>query len=178
MVYTAYPRSAAQVAAFESYVKQEKRSFKAISDEYNVSLSVVKRWAKNDHWARRANEVDASVAKGTMKLMAIRLTEKNMRHIQIAKDIQEDALNEMKDLKYRNKKDALIAVKIAADIENAVTEELKQKPPQQIDVTHTVTFTQLQDAYNSLYGNKRINVTTGKTDKPAVGDGTDTKPSE
>jgi len=57
------------VAAYEFYRDMPKRSYQAVSNEFTVSMTSVKKWAKAFNWQERVMLHDQEVQKGVQEKM-------------------------------------------------------------------------------------------------------------
>jgi len=110
--------------AFEFYVGLgHLRSYQAVADQFGVSKRSVTRKAVEEDWAARVTELEASVRKKTNQVLEETLEEMNLRHLKVARFLQNKALEALRSMPITKAMEAVRTLEVSLRAERSARGE-------------------------------------------------------
>ena len=110
--------------AFEFYVGLgHLRSYQAVADHFEVSKRSVTRKAVEEDWAGRVRELEANARKKTNQVLEETLEDMNLRHLKVARFLQNKALEALKSMPITKASEAVRAIEVSLRAERTARGE-------------------------------------------------------
>lgn len=126
--------TARHIKAYEYWFSLDKRSYRKVAKQFNVSITAVANWARTFNWEERAREGNQKILEKTEEKVTDTIAEMNIRHINFAKSVLEEIKEEIKKFKPTSLYDLVRIGEIVIKIERIARGEATERQEVKADV--------------------------------------------
>lgn len=139
--------------AFNAYLTLPERSYPKVAEKVKKSISLIKRWAKDNKWRERADAWDAEISRKAMEKAAEDFAQMVERQISIGRLLQGKAANAIQQIDFNNLPPKFLPslvemIKAGVNIERSARELKKAKPQENLLVETLEKICRKEEQYD------------------------------